>query len=109
MVPRDRSQEGRHMSQTGSLIHEPSAREELRRRLRSAAGHLAAVERMVEESAYCIDILKQIAAVQSALSKVARALSASHMKHCVRDAVLSGAGEEKIDEMMEALRYLKHF
>ncbi len=64
---------------------------------------------MVAEGAYCIDILKQVAAVQSALSKVAHSISSVHMKHCVRQAMLADGGEERIDELMEALRYLKHF
>jgi DNA-binding FrmR family transcriptional regulator len=97
------------MTIAGSLNKEPSLQQDLIRRLRTSQGHLAAVLRMVEEGVYCVDILKQIAAVQSSLSKVAHAVSSAHMKHCVRDAVLSGGGEERIDEMMEALRYLKHF
>ena len=97
------------MTTHGSLNQEPAIQSDLIRRLRTAGGHLTAVERMVEEGAYCIDILRQVAAVQSSLSKVAHAISATHMKHCVRDALLAGGGEERIDEMMEALRYLKHF
>ena len=64
---------------------------------------------MADEEAYCVDILKQIAAVQSSLSKAAQALTTAHMKGCVRDAVLADGGEARIDEMMETLRYLKHF
>ena len=93
----------------GSLTQEPAIQKDLLRRLRSANGHLGGVERMVAEGVYCIDILKQVAAVQSALSKVAHSISSVHMKHCVRQAMLSDGGEERIDELMEALRYLKHF
>jgi len=64
---------------------------------------------MVEGEQYCIDILKQIAAVQASLSKVAYALADSHMKHCVHDAIAAGKGETKVDEMLETLKYLKHF
>ena len=93
----------------GSLSQEPEMQADLLRRLQSAAGHLGAVQRMVGEGTYCIDILKQIAAVQSALSKVARSMASVHMKHCVRQAMLRDGGEDRIDELMEALRYLKHF
>lgn len=93
----------------GSLAKDDTTKQDLLRRLRTASGHLAAVVRMVEDEIYCIDILKQIAAVQSALSKAAQTLSSAHMKHCVREAILSDGGEERIDEMMETLRYLKHF
>ena len=97
------------MKTHGSLAHEPETQTALLRRLRSAAGHLGAVERMVGEGAYCIEILKQIAAVQAALSKVAHSVASVHMKHCVRQAMLADGGEDRIDELMEALRYLKHF
>jgi DNA-binding FrmR family transcriptional regulator len=93
----------------GSMAKEPQLSADLSRRLRTASGHLVAVTRMVDEGAYCIDILKQISAVQSSLSKVAHALSTAHMKHCVREAIQRDGGEERIDELMEALRYLKHF
>ena len=96
-------------STAGSMAHEPGLKTDLARRLRTASGHLTAVTRMLDEEAYCIDILKQISAAQSSLSKVAHALSTAHMKHCVREAIQQNGGEEKIDELMEALRYLKHF
>ena len=93
----------------GSLGRESELKGDILRRLRTASGHLSGVVRMVDDEAYCVDILKQIAAVQSSLSKVAQALTASHMKHCVREAVLADGGETRIDELMETLRYLRHF
>jgi len=93
----------------GSLGFEPKLKETILQRLRTAVGHLSAVERMVEGEEYCTDILKQIAAVQASLSKVAYALSDAHMKHCVREAIEEGKGEEKVEEMLEILKYLKHF
>lgn len=97
------------MSQTGSLAKDATMKARVTQRLRTAAGHLAAVERMVEQEQYCIDILKQISAVQASLSKVAYALSDAHMKHCVREAIARGKGEAKVDELLETLKYLKHF
>jgi len=47
--------------------------------------------------------------VQASLSKVAHALADSHMKHCVHDAITQGTGETKVDELLETLKYLKHF
>jgi len=58
---------------------------------------------------YCINSLKQITAVQASLSKVAYALADSHMKHCVRGAIEARKGEPKVDELLETLKYLKHF
>ncbi len=97
------------MPEKGSLAKETDLKKNIVQRLRTATGHLAAVERMVSDERYCIDILKQIAAVQASLSKVAYALADSHMKHCVHEAISAGKGEIKIDELLETLKYLKHF
>ena len=48
------------------------------RRLASAAGHLKGIERMVAEDVYCIDIIKQIQAVQAALNKVSTLMLENH-------------------------------
>lgn len=59
-------------------------------RLRSAAGHINGIARMVEEDAYCIDVIRQIEAVQAALDKVTLLLLDDHMKSCVTEAIRSG-------------------
>ena len=97
------------MAKKGSLAKELELKADILQRLRTAIGHLSAVERMAEGEQYCIDILKQISAVQASLSKVAYALADSHMKHCVHDAIAAGKGETKVDELLETLKYLKHF
>jgi DNA-binding FrmR family transcriptional regulator len=75
-------------------------------RLRRVEGQVRGLQRMVEEDAYCIDILTQVAAVQTALEQVAVNVLDSHVRHCVADAVAAdGAqGEEKLDELMAAVR-----
>jgi DNA-binding FrmR family transcriptional regulator len=93
----------------GSLTSEPELKKKLLNRVRTVIGHAQGIEKMIAEDRYCIDILKQIAAVQASLSKVAHGISESHMKHCVAAAVEHGQGEEKIEELMETLKYLKHF
>ena len=57
------------------------------RRLASAAGHIKGIERMVSEDAYCIDTIRQIQAVQAALSKVNTMLLDEHLHTCVSEAV----------------------
>jgi DNA-binding FrmR family transcriptional regulator len=57
------------------------------RRLASAAGHLKGVERMVDEDAYCIDVIGQIQAVQAALHKVSTIILDSHLRSCVTTAI----------------------
>jgi DNA-binding FrmR family transcriptional regulator len=60
---------------------------------------------MVDEEAYCIDVLTQLAAVQRALDGVARKVLADHANHCVRDALEHGGkeAEQKTAELLEAV------
>jgi DNA-binding FrmR family transcriptional regulator len=57
------------------------------RRLKSAEGHLRGIQRMIAEDAYCIDVIRQIQAVQSALNKVSKLVLEDHMHTCVITAV----------------------
>jgi DNA-binding FrmR family transcriptional regulator len=57
------------------------------KRLKNADGHLHGVIRMMEEDAYCIDVIRQIQAVQSALNKVSALILEEHLNSCVITAV----------------------
>jgi len=57
------------------------------RRLASAAGHLKGIERMVQEDTYCIDVIRQIQAVQAALDKVSTLMLDNHLHTCVTTAI----------------------
>lgn len=57
------------------------------RRLKSAEGHLHGVIRMLEEGAYCIDVIRQIQAVQAALGKVSTQILDQHLNSCLITAV----------------------
>ncbi|MBU2609445.1 MAG: metal-sensitive transcriptional regulator [Chloroflexi bacterium] len=61
--------------------------EDVLKRLKIIEGHLKGVIRMVEEDAYCIDIIRQIQAVEAALNKVSGAILESHLNSCVITAV----------------------
>lgn len=78
-------------------------------RLKRIEGQTRGLQRMIEEEKYCIDIITQISAVNSALENVAVALLQDHLKHCVTEAVASGKdAEHKITEASEAIaRMLK--
>jgi DNA-binding FrmR family transcriptional regulator len=65
--------------------------EETLKRMRIISGHMGGVIRMVEEDAYCIDIIRQIQAVQAALNKVSTAILEDHLNSCVITAI---RGEE---------------
>ena len=75
-------------------------------RLKSAKGHLEGVLRMLEDpDVYCVDVLKQVKAVQGALSKVNSSVLRSHIRDHVATAAQRGDTEEIVDELMEALKY----
>lgn len=79
----------------------------LANRLRRIAGQVSAVQRMMDEDAYCVEILTQIAAASGALGKVGQIILESHIKSCVADAVKSGTAkqrDEKLDELIEIFR-----
>jgi DNA-binding FrmR family transcriptional regulator len=85
----------------------PQYKTDAAHRLRVAVGHLKAVERMVAEEQYCIDIMKQLAAVQANLESVQQVLLKNHLSTCVTEAILRGSGESLIEELVTALRYTK--
>ena len=70
-------------------------------RLRSIAGHLKAVERMVEEDTYCVDVLKQTMAIEKALERVDGLILGSHLETCVADAFRAGRAEKTVQELAE--------
>lgn len=96
-------------AKAGSLKQDHLIQQELDQRVHTAAGHLAGVQEMIASQAYCVDILRQIAVVQAALSQIALKLVASHMCHCVSSAIRRGEGESEINELVDVLKYLKHF
>ena len=57
------------------------------RRLQTIEGHIRGIERMVDEGAYCIDVIRQIQAVQGALGKVTTLVLQEHMNSCLITAV----------------------
>jgi DNA-binding FrmR family transcriptional regulator len=75
-------------------------------RLRRIEGQVRGLQRMVDEDAYCVDILTQVAAVQTALEQVAVNVLDAHVRGCVADAVSGDApgADEKLDELMAAVR-----
>ena len=70
------------------------------KRLKIIEGHLRGVIRMAEEDAYCIDIIRQIQAVQSALNKVSTGILEDHLNSCVITAIQG-------DDLSERERVLK--
>jgi CsoR family transcriptional regulator, copper-sensing transcriptional repressor len=75
-------------------------------RLRRIEGQVRGVHRMVEEDAYCIDILTQISAATRALQAVAIGLLEGHLSHCVAEAAREGDATAKVKEATDAIARL---
>lgn len=78
-------------------------KKKLLNRLKKAEGQIRGIEKMVEESAYCPDILIQVSAVTSALNAFNKELLASHIKSCVVDDIKKG-NDEVIDELVSVIQ-----
>jgi DNA-binding FrmR family transcriptional regulator len=76
-------------------------------RLRRIEGQIRGLQRMVEEDAYCIDVLTQVSAATKALQSVAVGLLDEHVRHCVRDAA-AGDDPDRAERMIaEATRAIE--
>ena len=76
----------------------------LGKRIARIEGKIRGIGRMIDEDRYCIDILTQLAAVQSALDAVGITLLEHHLHGCVQHAVRSGDGAHAIDEALAVIR-----
>lgn len=72
-------------------------------RLRRIEGQVRGLQRMVDEDQYCIDILTQVNSATAALRAVGFGLLDDHVRHCVRESIEHGTGDEKVEELMAAV------
>jgi len=78
------------------------------RRLQSAEGHVRGIQRMVEEDKYCIEVIKQVEAVQAALGKISEIILDQHLRTCVTTAIRGdepARREAVISEILEVFRH----
>lgn len=73
---------------------------ELGRRLASIEGHIGGVRKMVEDETYCVDVLKQIYAVERALQKLESELLRGHLSSCVPSGFKAGRGQALTEELV---------
>ena len=78
---------------------------DLLNRLSRIEGQVRGIKRMVEEDAYCTDILIQVSAVNAALNSFNKVLLANHIRTCVAEDIRAGK-EETIDELVATLQKL---
>lgn len=85
---------------------DPDVREDARRRLLSLRGHVEGIVRMLEqESVYCVDVLKQIKAVDGALDKVGALVLEAHLRDHVVNARERGDTDAIVRELLDVLKY----
>jgi CsoR family transcriptional regulator, copper-sensing transcriptional repressor len=94
--------------QEGAFVQELAQRDALNR-LKTVRGHLDGIIRMVEQDAYCVDLMKQVSAAQSSLEKVNRLILRNHLETCFSEAVNEGRGHAAIAELMDAVKFDKVF
>ena len=96
------------MSELETKAHGYTAsKEALAKRLHRIEGQVRGIEKMVEDDRYCIDILTQIAAVNTALEALAFKILDEHVRHCVAGALASGDeadAQTKTEELLEAVQ-----
>jgi CsoR family transcriptional regulator, copper-sensing transcriptional repressor len=82
-------------------------KEQYQARLKRIEGQIRGLQRMIDEDTYCIDVLTQVSAVNSALQSVAVGLLDEHVRHCVRDAARGEDSEHADDMVTEASRAIE--
>jgi len=82
-------------------------KERITHRLKIARGHMEKVLKMVMANEYCIDIIHQSQAVQSALAEVDNLVLENHLNTCAANAIKRGDGDEAIKEIMDVIKKKK--
>ncbi|MFB6345897.1 MAG: metal-sensitive transcriptional regulator [bacterium] len=88
-------------------VNTPQDTQQLLNRVARIKGQVGGIERMLEEEAYCIDLINQIHSVERALQSLATEIMDDHLKGCVRDAIDSDdpyEEQEKIEEFMDTVQ-----
>jgi len=77
-------------------------------RLKTARGHMSGIIAIIEDDAYCPDVMKQLSAVQGLLEGASRIMLRRHLETCVAKAMREGRTSQIVDELMETLKFDKH-
>jgi DNA-binding FrmR family transcriptional regulator len=86
------------------VAHSSAETAALAKRVNRIEGQVRGIGRMIDDDRYCVDILTQVSAVQSALDALALKLLEHHLHGCVSHAVASGNGARAIDEALSVIR-----
>jgi CsoR family transcriptional regulator, copper-sensing transcriptional repressor len=83
----------------------PLAKRDALNRLKTVRGHLDGIVRMVEEDAYCVDLMKQVSAAQASLERVNRLVLRNHLETCFAEAVAEGRSPAAVAELVDAVKF----
>ena len=97
--------ENEKISLVRKKVRDEKERHDLMNRLKRIEGQVRGLQRMLDEDAWCPDLLTQVSAVNSALNSFSRVLLASHIRTCVTEDIRCGR-DEAVDELMEILQKL---
>lgn len=76
--------------------------------LKTSRGQIEGIIKMVEDDRYCVDVSKQILAVQALIKKANLKIIDQHIKHCLRQAFIDGNSDEKVEEIIDLIdKYAK--
>jgi len=78
------------------------------RRLQSAEGHVRGIQRMVKEDKYCIEVIKQVEAVQAAMGRINEIILDQHLRTCVTTAIRGDEPERREAVISEILEVFRH-
>jgi CsoR family transcriptional regulator, copper-sensing transcriptional repressor len=101
--PGIRSRGAIHSPSKSPLVTRPD-KNALSKRLNRIEGQVRGIGNMINEDRYCIDVLTQVSAVQSALDSLALRILEQHLHGCVQGAVRSGSGDDAIEEALAVIR-----
>ena len=105
IIQKDTTRQEAHSCCVKTTLRTEEERKKLVHRLNRIEGQIRGIRKMVENDAYCTDILIQASAVNAAMNAFDRELISSHMKNCVAEGIRSGQ-DEVIDELVLTLQKL---
>lgn len=82
-------------------------KESVLRLIKTACGQLDGIERMIADDRYCVDISTQLLSTQAILNKANREILKGHVEHCVKEAILTGDVDVKLNEILMLMDKMK--
>lgn len=82
-------------------------KESVLRLIKTARGQLDGIERMIADDRYCVDISTQLLSTQAILNKANREILKGHVEHCVKEAILMGDVDVKLNEILMLMDKMK--